>query len=59
MYKIEVKNKKFNGERCNVGFTNGEGLAENLSAEQKAFFKEMGYTVTGSPEKKTEKQEGN
>lgn len=59
MYKIEVKNKKFNGERCNVGFTNGEGLAEDLTAEQKAFFKEMGYTVTGSSEKKSEnKKEG-
>ena len=55
MFKIEVKNKEFNGERCGIGFVNGEGLAENLTPEQKAFFKEMGYTVTGNPEKKAEK----
>lgn len=54
MYKVEVKNKSFNGERCGVGFTNGEGLATDLTLEQKAFFNEMGYTVTGNPEKKAE-----
>lgn len=57
MFKIEVKNKEFNGERCGIGFVNGEGLAENLTPEQKAFFKEMGYTVTGNPEKKAENKE--
>lgn len=60
MFKIEVKNKNFNGERCGIGFVNGEGLAEDLTPEQKAFFKAMNYTVTGNPEKKTEnKKEGN
>ena len=63
MFKVEVKNKSFNGERFGVGFTNGEGLAEDLTPEQKAFFEKMGYTVTGNPEKKAEvkndKKEGN
>lgn len=54
MYTVKVKNKSFNGERCGVGFTNGEGLATDLTSEQKAFFKEMGYEVSGSAEKKAE-----
>lgn len=57
MFKIEVKNKSFNGERCGVGFTNGEGLASDLTLEQKAFFKQMGYTVIGNLEKKVENKE--
>lgn len=58
MYRIEVKNTAFNGERCNIGFTNGVGLAEDLTPEQKSFFKELGYNVTGSSEKKADKKEG-
>lgn len=57
MFKIEVKNKGFNGERCGIGFVNGEGLATDLTPEQKTFFKSMGYTVTGNSEEKIESKE--
>lgn len=63
MITIEVKNKDFNGERAGVGFVNGTANVPEITPEQKKFFKEMGYTVTGNPEKKPEtkndKKEGN
>ncbi len=63
MITIEVKNKEFNGDRCGIGFVNGVAKIENITPEQKVFFKQMGYTVSGNPEKKAEtkndKKEGN
>lgn len=54
MITIEVKNKEFKGERCGIDFVNGVAKVETITPEQRKFFKEMGYTVTGNPEKKTE-----
>ena len=51
MYTIKVKNTDFEGERCNVGFVNGVGMAKNLTPEQLKFFKSVGYEVTGTAEK--------
>lgn len=63
MITIKVKNEGFNGERAGVGFVNGIANVPEITPEQKKFFKEMGYTVTGKPEKKTDakndKKEGN
>lgn len=63
MITIEVKNKNFNGERCGIGFVNGIAKVEEITPEQKAFLNQMGYKLTGNPEKKAEpkndKKEGN
>lgn len=63
MITIKVKNVGFNGERAGIGFVNGIANVPEITPEQKKFFKEMGYTVTGNPEKKAEtkndKKEGN
>lgn len=45
MITIEVKNKNFNGERAGIGFVNGVAKIEKITPEQKAFLKEMGYSV--------------
>ncbi len=54
MITIEVKNKNFNGERAGIGFVNGEAKVEKITPEQKAFLKEMGYTI--KEEKKEDKK---